>query len=159
MSWLHENQKAVVAGLGVVAWLLYMVGPTVAAKARAAAVKAWPTVKTKATVANLVPLVFVAAVYLWPARESPSPVVPARQPDIVDTCTSSYRNLMADALDKFATLKFDNDQASEDAINESILDVIEASYVPFNDEIAKAIKANRVTDCAEKIRKGELRGE
>lgn len=159
MSWLHENQKAFVAALGVVAWVLYMVGPTVVAKVKSVAVGAWPTVRTKATVANLLPLAFVAVVYLWPARDVPSPVVPARQPDIVDTCTASGRALLADALDTFASQKFDNDQAHEDAINESILDVIEASYVPLNAEIAKAIKANRVTDCADKIRKGELRSE
>lgn len=159
MSWVHDNQKAFVAGLGVVAWVLYMVGPTVLAKAKSVAVGVWPTVRGKANVANLLPLAFVAVVYLWPARDLPSPVIPARQPDIVDTCTASGRALLADALDKFASQKFDNDQAREDAVNEAILDVIEASYVPLNEEIAKAIKSNRVTDCADKIRKGELRSE
>ena len=159
MQWFSENTRTAVAIAGVVLWVLYMVGPSVAAKAKSAAVTLWPTIRGKVSLAHVLPLVFVSAVYFWPMPAVPVPVDPPRAPDIVDTCTASGRALLADSLDTFAAKKFDSDQAKEDAINEAILDVIEASYVPLNEEITKAIKANRVTDCAEKIRKGELRSE
>jgi hypothetical protein len=94
---------------------------------------------------------------LLPTPNPVAPVIPQRVPDIVDRCGIAGRALLADALDEFAGKKFDTEQAREEAINEKIHDVIEASFVPLNEAIAAAIKANRVSDCADKIRKGELR--
>lgn len=160
MEFLQDNFRHVLALCGVLIWLSVMAGPWLVARTKATVVDWLHIVQAKTNLLNVAPLCFVLAVYFWPAGNSAvDPVTPQRIPDIVDTCTASGRALLADELDTFAAKKFDSDKAREDAINEAILDVIEASYVPLNEEIARAIKTNRVTDCADKLRKGELRSE
>jgi len=157
MEFLQDNFRHVLALCGVLIWLAVIAGPWLIDKTKSAAADWMDRIKSKTNLLNVAPICFVVAVYFWPSANAIGPVAPQRVPDIVDTCAASARALLADALDAFAAKKFDTDQAREDSINETILDVIEASNVPLHEEIGRAIKANRVVDCADKIRKGELR--
>jgi beta-lactamase class D len=94
----------------------------------------------------------IAATRLIP---SPQPVEPPKPPDLFATCGAAARELLADELEEFAEQRFDSEQAKEDAINEKIHDVIESSFVPLSEQVAKAIKANRLTEYARKIKAGE----
>lgn len=151
MQFIVQNLEALLMVGLVVWWLAQVAGPTLRAK--------WPAIRDKMTAKNLtlpVVAVVLALKHFSPVMV-PQPVTPQREPDIVDRCGIAGRALLADALEQFASKKFDTDQARETAINEKIHDVIEASFVPVNAAIASAIKAGRVTECAERIRKGELR--
>ncbi len=159
MQWISENSRHVLAASGVLIWLAVMAGPWIVAQTKNAAAEFLATVQRKTNLLNVAPLCFVVAVYLWPTPAAPVPVEPPRVPDIVDTCAASGRVLLADALEDFATHKYDTDEAREEAINEKILDVVEAANEPLHEAIAKAIKTGRVSDCADRIRKGELRSE
>jgi len=159
MQWVTDNWRTVGAILSAVSWVLWQTGPAIARKTKAMAASVWPKIKANSGVFNgsLLPVIAALAFLLFPVDNPPAD--PQRVPDIMDTCGASGRALLADALDAFAAESFKDDQSREDAINEKILDVIEASYAPLHDEIAKAIQANNVTACAEKIRQGELRHE
>jgi hypothetical protein len=157
MQWIQNNPRMFLGIAGVVVWLAMQAGPSALSLGRKAVAAAWPKVK-QANLGKAWPLLLLVGVMFWPADHPiVKPVEPARVPDIVDQCGASGRALLADALTDFAGQKFDTDQAREDAINEKIGDVIEASFSPLNEQIAKAIKFNRVTECAELIRKGDLR--
>jgi hypothetical protein len=160
MSWLQQNWQLAGCIAAVVMWLLQNFGKAAFTKVRDALASLKPKVDSKTTIFSAWPLLVFALLLgpkLIPAANPVAPVAPQRVPDIVDRCGIAGRALLADALEEFAGQKFDNDKAREDAINEKIEDVIEASFVPLNHAIAAAIKANRVKDCADKIRKGELR--
>jgi hypothetical protein len=150
MNWISQNLEAVLLVGLVVWWLAQVAGPTLKAK--------WPAVKEKLTAKNLtLPVVAaILAVKHFSPAIMPTPVNPQRQPDIVDRCGITGRSLLADTLVDFSRQSFSNDQEREDAINGKIHDVIEASFVPLNESIARAIKFNRVFEASEKIRKGEL---
>jgi hypothetical protein len=85
------------------------------------------------------------------------PVVPDRVPDLYDQCAAAGRILLCDELEKIASQTFKDVQDKEDAINNKILDVVDASFEPFNKSLAEAAKQNRLVDFAAKVRKGELR--
>jgi hypothetical protein len=160
MSWLQQNWQLAGCIAAVVMWLLQNFGKAAFTKVRDAFLLLKPKVDSKTTIFSAWPLLVFALLLgpkLLPTPDSVPPVIPQRTPDIVDRCGIAGRALLADALEEFASQKFDTDQARENAINEKIHDVIEASFVPLNEAIAAAIKANRVADCADKIRKGELR--
>lgn len=159
MQWITDHARHVLAASGVLIWLAVLAGPWIVAQTKSAALELIATVQRKTNLLNVAPVCFVVVVYLWPAPQQPAPVEPQRVPDIIDTCAASGRALLADALESFAGQKYDTEQDREDAINEKILDVIEASNAPIHEQIAKAIKAERIRDCADKIRKGELRSE
>jgi hypothetical protein len=160
MNWLQQNWQIAGCIAAAVLWLIQNFGATAVQKIRDAVTSLKPKVDSKTTIFSAWPLLVCALLLgpkLLPTPNPVAPVIPQRVPDIVDRCGIAGRALLADALDEFAGKKFDTDQAREDAINEKIHDVIEASFVPLNEAIAAAIKANRVTDCADKIRRGELR--
>ena len=157
MQWNHFNPRVLIGIAGLFIWIAIQAGPVALAAGRKAAAKVWPKIKQ----ANLVkawPLLLLPVLIFWPSGAGVvTPVEPARVPDIVDQCGAAGRALLADALVDFAGKKFDTVQLQEEAINEKIADVIEASFAPLNEQIAQAIKTDRLTDCAEKIRKGDLR--
>lgn len=160
MSWLQQNWQLAGCIAAAVMWLIQNFGKTALTKLQDAISSMKPQVERKTTIFSAWPLLVFALLLgpkLIPAANPVAPVAPQRVPDIVDRCGIAGRALLADALEEFAGQKFDTDQAREDAINQKIQDVIEASFVPLNEAIASAIKANRVTDCADQIRKGELR--
>lgn len=160
MNWIQQNWQLAGCIAAAVIWLLQNFGKAAVVKVRDAMSSLKPKVDSKTTIFSAWPLLVCALLLgpkLLPTPNPVAPVIPQRTPDIVDRCGIAGRALLADALDEFDGKKFDTDQAREDAINEKIHDVIEASFVPLNEAIAAAIKANRVTDCADKIRKGELR--
>jgi hypothetical protein len=160
MSWLQQNWQLAGCIAAAVMWLIQNFGKAAITKVRDAFSSLKPQVDRKTTIFSAWPLLVFALLLgpkLIPAANPVSPDTPQRVPDIVDRCGIAGRALLADSLDEFASQKFDTDQAREDAINQKIEDVIEASFVPLNEAIAAAIKANRVTECADKIRKGELR--
>jgi hypothetical protein len=152
MNWISQNLEAVLLVGLVVWWLGQVAGPGIKAK--------WPAIKEKLTAKNLtLPVVagILALKHFSPAVLPPvDPVHPQRVPDLVDRCGITGRSLLADALVDFSRQSFATDQAKEDAINNKIHDVIEASFVPLNDEIAQAMKAGRLVEIAEKIRQGNL---
>jgi hypothetical protein len=160
MNWLQQNWQIAGCIAAAVLWLIQNFGATAVQKIRDAVTSLKPKVDSKTTIFSAWPLLVCALLLgpkLLPTPDSVTPVIPLRELDIVDRCGIAGRALLADALDEFAGKKFDTDKAREDAINEKIHDVIEASFAPLNEAIAAAIKANRVTDCADKIRRGELR--
>jgi len=160
MSWLQQNWQLAGCIAAAVMWLIQNFGKATVTKVRDAFSSLKPTVDRKTTIFSAWPLLVFALLLgpkLLPTPDSVPPVIPQRTPDIVDRCGIAGRALLADALEEFAGQKFDTDQARETAINQKIQDVIEASFVPLNQAIAAAIKADKVTDCADKIRKGELR--
>lgn len=160
MSWLQQNWQLAGCIAAAVMWLLQTFGKTAFTKLRDVVSSLKPKVDSKTTIFSAWPLLVIALLIgpkLLPTPDQVPPAIPQRVPDIVDRCGIAGRALLADALEEFASQKFDTDQARETAINEKIHDVIEASFVPVNEAIAAAIKTNRVTDCADKIRKGELR--
>lgn len=83
----------------------------------------------------------------------------AETPDIFNRAAASGRALLADSITEFAGTKYDSDQAAEDAMNERILDCLEAAFGPVGKEIEKARAASRLTDMAAKLKAGELRDE
>jgi len=151
---------AAAIAVGIV-WVALKWGPQTISTARKFLASLKPKVEQKTTVLSSWPLIAIAVLLgpmLMPAAGPPAPPVnPPRVADLVDTSAVSSRALLADALQDFAGKRFDSDQAKEDAINEKIADVIEASYEPVHQAIAVAIKTNRVQDCADLIREGELR--
>lgn len=152
MEWLMKHLEVVLMVGLLVWWLSQTMGPSLAAK--------WPTIRQKLTGKNLaLPLIagLLAMKHFSPSVLPAVDPVPARSPDLVDRCGVSGRALLADAVTDFSRKSFANDQEREDAVNEKIHDVIEASFEPVNVAIAKAIKSDRVTECADAIRKGELR--
>lgn len=160
MSWLQQNWQIAGCIAAVVMWILQNFGKTAFTKVKDAVASLKPKVDSKTTIFSAWPLLVFALLLgpkLIPAANPVAPVAQQRVPDIVDRCGIAGRALLADSLDELAGQKFDTDKAREDAINQKIEDVIEASFVPLNEAIAAAIKANRVTECADKIRKGELR--
>lgn len=160
MLWIQNNWQVAACIAAAVIWLMQNFGRAAVAKLRALITNLKPKIQGKTTILNAWPLLVMAILLgpkVLPMPGPVAPVVPIRQPDIVDQCGASGRALLADELDKFAGQTFDSDKAKEDAINDKISDVIEASFEPLNKQIADAIKANRVTDIADKIRKGELR--
>jgi hypothetical protein len=160
MDWIQDNWQVAGCIAAAVAWLVQMLGPAAVNQLKEEIAAAGPKLKGKTTLKNLWPLlvgVLLLGSMVLPRLAPVTPVEPARVPDIVDQCSASGRALLADALVEFAGQKFETVQAQEDAINEKIGDVIEASFAPVNDQIAKAIKDDRLTDCAELIRKGDLR--
>jgi hypothetical protein len=152
MAWLSQNLEAVLLVGLVVWWLGQVAGPTLREK--------WPKIREKLTAKNLtLPVIagILALKHFSPAVLPPvNPVNPQRSPDLVDRCGITGRSLLADALVEFSSKSYSTDAEREDAVNEKIHDVIEASFVPLNESIARAIKAGRVVEVAEKIRKGEL---
>jgi len=160
MLWIQQNWQVAACIAAAVLWLIQNFGKSAVQKARNVFASLKPKIEGKTTIMNAWPLLVMAILLgpkLLPTPGPVTPVVPIRQPDIVDQCGASGRALLADELEKFSGEKFDSDKAKEDAINDKISDVIEASFEPLNKQIADAIKANRVTDLADKIRKGELR--
>ena len=160
MSWLQQNWQLAGCIAAAVMWLIQNFGKAAMTKVKDAFSSLKPTVDKKTTIFSAWPLLVFALLLgpkLIPSANPVAPVAPQRAPDIVDRCGIAGRALLADALDEFSGQKFDSDQAREDAINNKIHDVIEASFVPLNQAIAAAIKADKVTECADKIRKGELR--
>jgi hypothetical protein len=160
MSWLQQNWQLAGCIAAAVMWLIQNFGKAAVTKVRDAFSSLKPTVDKKTTIFSAWPFLVFALLLgpkLIPSANPVAPVAPQRAPDIVDRCGIAGRALLADALEEFSGQKFDTDQAREDAINNKIHDVIEASFAPVHEAIADAIKANRVADCADKIRKGELR--
>jgi hypothetical protein len=160
MNWLQTNWQIAACIAAASVWLLQTFGKTALQKVKSAIASAKPALESKTTIMSAWPLLVIALMLgpkLLPQPSPVAPVEPDRLPDIVDQCNASGRALLADALADFASKKFDTDQAREDAINEKIGDVVLASFEPLGESIAKAITANRVTDCADKIRKGDLR--
>jgi hypothetical protein len=160
MDWIRSNWRIVGAAVVAVIWAAQLFGPAVVHFARNTYAKLRPEVDSKTTIFSAWPLLAFALLLgsnMLPDAKPVEPPTPQRTPDLVDRCGIAGRALLADALEDFAGKKFDSDQAREDAINEKIHDVIEASFVPVNEAIAEAIKSNRVTEVANQIRKGELR--
>lgn len=157
---MNDQLRILIAVVAVGLWILAKAGPGLLHFVRNTWSQLWPKVQNGTTVFTALPLVVAAIVLgplLMPAAGPVAPVIPAREPDLFDTCAASGRSLLADALDDIAGQKFDNFQAKEDAINQKIFDIVEACFEPLNVEIAKAANGNRLTDCAELIRKGEIR--
>jgi hypothetical protein len=159
MNWIRENWQIAGSIAAAVFWLIQNFGAAAVTKLRTTLASVKPKVDSKTTIFSAWPLLVFAILLgpmLLPTADPVDPVTPQRVPDIVDRCGAAGRALLADALEDFATQKFDSIQAREDAVNQKIHDVIEASFVPLNEAIADAITRERVRECAEKIRKGEL---
>lgn len=151
IDWRH-----VVGAIVLVVWVGQMTGPSLASAAK----RLWPKIQSQLSTGKWPGLVILALIgssflpHPGPAP-APAPVDPPKPPDLFTTCGIAARELLAEELEKFASQRFDSDQAKEDAINEKIDDVIESSFAPLSDQIAKAIKENRLVDYARKIKAGE----
>lgn len=161
MQWAQQNWRVVGAVLVGLIWAAKTFGPSGVryARERLAALK--PAVEQKTTILSAWPVLAIAILLgpsLIPAENKPiTPPAPVRVPDLFDTCAASGRALLADELDRIASSTFETEQAKEDAINTKILDVLDASFEPFHSRLGKAVKANRLTEFAAKVREGEIR--
>ncbi len=157
---MNDQMRILIAVAAVVLWLGAKAGPGLIHFVRNTWSQLWPKVQNGTTVLSSWPLLVAAVVLgpmLMPASTPVAPVAPVREPDLFDRCATSGRSLLADALDEISGQKFDSVAAKEDAINQKILDIVDACFEPLNVQIAKAANANRLTDCADLIRKGEIR--
>jgi hypothetical protein len=160
MNVISSHWNVVAAVLVAVVWIAKNFGPSAIAAVRSALAKLLPEVQQRTSILSGVPLLLIAlllAPHFLPSPAAVVPVQPAKELDMIDECGIAGRALLADEVEKFVPSQFESDQAREDAINQKIRDVIEASFVPLNEEIAKAIRANRMSDCAGRIRDGKLR--
>jgi hypothetical protein len=161
MDLLKANWRVVGAVIVALIWAAKAFGPAAVHFARNTYARIWPDVERKTTVLSSWPLLAIAILLgpmLFPgsAVKPVLPDIPQQQPDLFSQCGTAGRALLADELEAFASQRFDSDQAKEDAINDKIQDVIQASFVPVTELLADAIKANRVSEFAAKLRKGEL---
>lgn len=157
---MNDQMRILIAVVAVVLWLGAKAGPGLINFVRNTWAHLWPKVQNGTTVFTGLPLLIAAVMLgpmLMPAAGPVAPVAPVREPDLFDRCATSGRSLLADALDDIAGQKFDSVEAKEDAINQKILDIVDACFEPLNVQIAKAANANRLTNCADLIRKGEIR--
>ena len=161
MQWAQQNWRIVGAILVGLIWSAKTFGPGVIRFARERLAALRPAVEQKTTILSAWPVLAIAILLgpnLIPADDKPvSPPAPVRVPDLFDTCAASGRALLADELDRIAASTFDSEQAKEDAINSKILDVLDASFEPFHARLGAAVKANRLTEFAAKVREGEIR--
>lgn len=161
MQWAQQNWRVVGAVLVGLIWAAKTFGPGVVQFARQKLAALKPEVEKKTTILSAWPLLAIAVLMapsLIPSETKPlTPPVPVRVPDLFDTCAASGRALLADELTRIASSKFDSEQAKEDALNAKILDVLDASFEPFHNRLAEAVKANRLTEFAAKVREGEIR--
>lgn len=158
MHWLQSNWQIAASIAAAVIWLAQNYGSKAVTTLRALAAKVSPN-GTTGGLQRWWPLL-VFAVLLGPKilpQVTPQPVQPQRVPDIFDQSAASGRSLLADELDEIARTKFETVQDKEDTINQKILDIVQSCFEPVNVRIGKAAEANRLTDMAELIRKGELR--
>ena len=159
MSWLQTNLQTLLPGVLVVAWLAQVLGPSVVRKLKSTSASIWPKIQPHITMKNM--LLPVAALLIAASRYVPmpspvQPLPPAKAPDLFQRCADSGRALLADELDKFAGQRFDSLQAKEDALNEKIDSVAVAAFAPMGEKIAQAIKENKLTELAAKIKSGDV---
>ena len=159
MSWLQTNLQALLPVALGVAWLVQMFGPSVVRKLRSTSASIWPKIQPHLTTKNLflpVAALLIAASRYVPVPTPVQPTPPAKAPDLFQQCADSGRALLADELDKFAGRRFDSLQAKEDALNEKIDSVVVAAFGPLGERIATAVRENKLTDLAAKIKAGEV---
>ena len=162
MSWLQSNLQTLLPGLLVVAWLAQLLGPSVLRKLKSTSASIWPKIQPHLNTKNLflpVAALLIAASRYVPMPTPVQPLPPAKAPDLYQTCADAGRALLADELDKFAGQRFDSLQAKEDALNEKIDSVVVAAFAPMGERIAQAIKENKLTELAGKIKSGDVNAE
>jgi hypothetical protein len=159
MSWLQSNlQTLLPAGL-VVAWLAQLLGPSVLRKLKTTSASIWPKIQPHLNAKNLflpIAALLLAVLPYLPKPTPVQPIPPAKVTDLYQTCADAGRALLADELDKFAGQRFDSLQAKEDALNEKIDSVVVAAFAPMGERIARAIKENKLTELASKIKSGDV---
>lgn len=156
-----ENTRYVVAGVIFLVWVLAKSAPYMKSAFTWTvnkAVSSWPKVSQKTNVLRAWPVVAILLVLCIPMPGSgkcpvPEPVKPA---DVVDKCVESNRTLLGDAIEKFAGEKYETVQAAEDAMNQKILDVYQASFDPLFKKINEARKAEKLVELAVQIKNGEV---
>jgi hypothetical protein len=173
MAELMKNPQHLMALGLVVVWLLVKFGPKVAGLLHSAygrlRAEFLPKVKTQTNVFSSWPLIVLGLIYGLPAIMGPSgpapEPVPVRVPDVLDVCQANARQLLAEKIGELAGKRFEATadqtevQQAEDWMNESLMDIGEASYGPILQRIAKAKRDNRLMDLSEAVKKGEVRDE
>ncbi len=159
MNWITENWRMVLAVLAGIVWFLQQFGPMLLQQTRRAIAAVSPVITNRGNILRAWPLIVAAVLFgpmLIPKTGPVVPVEPPKPPDIVAICANSHRSLLADAVTEYAGKEFSDVTAAEDWINEKLLDCYEAAFEPLHTKIGAAKKAATLTDCAERIRKGDL---
>lgn len=158
-----ENARYIIAGVIALVWGFVKTLPyqkSVAVKTGQLLKRAWSSLGGKKTSMNAWTTLSVAAIVVvlaWPSpRECPVPE-PVKAPDVIDTCVESNRELLSGAIKDFAGEKYETVQAAEDAMNQKILDVYQASFDPLFKKINEARKADKLVELAIQIKDGEVR--
>jgi hypothetical protein len=157
-----ENTRYVVAGVILLVWVLSKAAPHMKSAFTWTvnkAVSLWPKVSQKTNVLRAWPVIAILLVLCFPMPGSGKcPVLePVKPADVVDQCVESNRELLGEAIKAFAGEKYETVQAAEDALNQKILDVYQASFDPLFKKINEARKAEKLVELAVQIKNGDVK--